>query len=441
MIAEPFALAGQVGLSTSRLRRIDALMQAFIDRGVIAGGVSLLARKGRIAHVGAHGVMDIADDTAMQTDTLFRLASMTKPVIAVAVLTLLEEGKLLLSEPVSNYLPTFRNLRVQTPNSTPPGWAFTDLTAGDFHLVPAEREITIKDLLTHTSGLASATTGPCAAETMALAGSIRGGEALADVIPKLGSVPLSFQPGTRWEYSPGFGFDTLGRIVEIVSGIELDRYLQDHIFDPLEMSDTTFSVPEDKLSRLATVYERATAGAVHAAMSSDDVAHDNDAVHGTAGLQAATPIRFLSLSSDPDNRYYSGGGGLVGTAEDYARFAIMLCSGGESTRGERVLGRKTVELMASNHIGQLPIVLGAGDYRGYRFGLGVRVLDNPAEAATLASPGTFGWSGAFGTNSFIDPEEQLVGVLLIQRQPDQTDHVLRSLWPRYQMTCYQALDD
>lgn len=419
MIAEPFALAGQVGLSTSRLRRIDALMQAFIDRGVISGGVTLLARQGRIGYLSAHGQMDIESDKAMQPDTLFRLASMTKPVISVAIMMLLEEGKLLLTEPVSNYLPTFRNLRVQVPNPSVPNWAFSDLMPGDFQLVSAEREITIKDLLTHTSGLGSATVGPCQAETLAVAGSIRAGETLADVIPKMGAVPLSFQPGTTWQYSPGFGFDTLGRIVEIVSGIEIDRFLQERVFDPLEMSDTTFSVPADRAPRVAVPYERAPAG----------------------GLQPASPIRILGLSTDPDNRYYSGGGGLVATAEDYARFALMLCSGGQTARGERLLGRKTVELMASNHIGQLPLQLGMGDYRGYRFGLGVRVLDNSAEASTPASRGTFGWSGAFGTNSFIDPVEDLVGLLLIQRQPDPTDPVLRSLWPRYQMTCYQALDD
>jgi CubicO group peptidase (beta-lactamase class C family) len=234
----------------------------------------------------------------------------------------------------------------------------------------------------------------------------------------MGSAPLSFQPGTAWEYSPGFGFDTLGRIVEIVSGLGIDRFFQERIFEPLGMRHTTFSVPQDRLSDLAIPYERTP-----------------------DGLRAGTPIRMLSLSTDPDNRYYSGGGGLVGTAEDYALFALMLANGGQFAPGERLLSRRAVELLASNHIGTLPLVLGGNPMLGYRFGLGVRVLDDPAEAATLASRGTFGWAGAFGTNSFIDPHERMVGLLMLQRLPDPTDAVLRSLWPRYQITAYQAIDD
>jgi CubicO group peptidase (beta-lactamase class C family) len=261
--------------------------------------------------------------------------------------------------------------------------------------------------------------GPCAAETLAVATSIGSGDTLSEIIPKMGSVPLSFQPGAMWEYSPGFGFDTLARIVEIVSGLEIDRFFQERIFDPLEMPDTTFSLPKEHFSRLAVAYERAPGG----------------------GLRPGAPLRMLSLSTDPDNRYYSGGGGLIGSAEDYARFALMLCNGGLVANGERLLSRKTVELMASNHIGQLSLTLGMMDQRGYRFGLGVRVLENPAEASSPASRGTFGWAGAFGTNSFIDPVEQMVGLMLIQRMPDLTDQVLRSLWSRFQMTAYQAIDD
>ena len=419
MIAEPVAVADEVGLSGQRLRRIDALMQTFVERGVVSGAVTLVARKGHIAHLVAHGDMDLAAHKPMQADALFRLASMTKPVISVAVLTLLEEGKLLLSDPVSAFLPTFRGQQVAVPNLPVPAWVSSTLETGGFHLEPAQREITVRDLLTHTSGLGSAMVGPCANETLAVASSIRAGEALAEVIPRMGATPLSFQPGCVWEYSPGFGFDTLARIVEVVSGQPIDQYLQQRIFEPLRMPDTTFSVPLNTTSRLATVYER-----------------------GPNGLQPATTIRMLSLALDPDNRYYSGGGGLVGTAEDYGHFAMMLANGGQSPDGERVLGRKTVRLMASNHIGQLPWDRPVGgDLRGYRFGLGVRVLEDPGAAASPASPGTFGWAGAFGTNSFIDPVEHMVGIMLIQRSMDPNDGELRSLWPRFQNTAYQAIDD
>jgi CubicO group peptidase (beta-lactamase class C family) len=416
MIAERIATAELVGLSTQRLQRIDALLASFIDRGVIAGGVSLITRNGQIGHLAAHGQMDIAAHKQMATDTIFRLASMTKPVISVALLMLLEEGKVLLTEPLSAFLPMFKNPRVAVPNPASPSFIATPLATGDFHLVPALREITLRDLLTHTSGLGSATVGPAVA-AMAAMPARRSSDTLEEVVPRFAEVPLSFQPGTVWEYSPAFGFDTLGRVIEIVSGLKLDQFLRQRIFEPLGMRDTSFSQPGDKLSRVATAYER-----------------------GENGLRPGTPLAVLSLSTDPANRYFSGGGGLAGTAEDYNRFAVMLANGGQLD-GQRLLSRKTVELMASNHIGQLPFDRPVTDLRGYRFGLGVRVLENPAEASTLASRGTFGWAGAFNTNSWIDPVERMVGLLLLQRMPDQTDTELRSLWPRFQITAYQAIED
>jgi CubicO group peptidase (beta-lactamase class C family) len=421
MIAEHVSIAEQVGLSSPRLQRVDALMQRFIDRGVISGAVTLVARQGRIAHLHAHGLADIEAARPMPTDALFRLASMTKPVISAAILSLAEEGKLLLNEPVSGFLPTFRAQQVAVPNAAVPNWAVSDLNAGGFHLEPAAREISLKDLLTHTSGMGSATVGPGFEQTGAVIASMQIGQSLGDVIPKMGAVPLSFQPGAMWEYSPLFGFDTLAHVVELVSGSGIDQFLADRLFGPLGMPDTAFTVPVDQRSRLAVVYNRTP-----------------------AGLQAAeSSIRFLNLQTTSDNRYFSGGGGLVGTAEDYSRFGMMLANGGQLD-GMRVLSRRTVALMAANHIGTLSLERATGDMRGYRFGLGVRVLDDPGEASTLACRGTFGWAGAFGTNSWIDPVEQMVGLMLIQRLPtgpNEVDLELRSLFPRFQMTVYQALDD
>jgi CubicO group peptidase (beta-lactamase class C family) len=405
MIAEAIARAEEVGLASTRLRRIDEVAQAFIDRGVIAGAVTLVARNGRVAHLAAHGQMDIGAHRRMETDTIFRLASMTKPVISAAMLMLFEEGKLLLSEPLSTFMPMFKTLNVAEPTAS-----------GDFELVPANREITIRDLLTHTAGFGSATTGPAAAAIAALSGR-QPGDTLEEIVPQMAHVPLSFQPGSVWEYSPSFAFDALGRVVEIISGLSLDEFLLQRIFRPLGMRDTAFSLPADKLSRVASVYER-----------------------GDAGLRPGTIIPALGLSTDPSNRYYSGSGGLAGTAEDFSRFANMLVGGGQFD-GQRLLSRKTVELMASNHIGQLPIDRPVTDMRGHRFGLGVKVLDNPAEATTLASRGTFGWAGAFGTQCWIDPAEHMVGLLLLQRSLDITDTELRSLWPRIQTTAYQAIED
>jgi CubicO group peptidase (beta-lactamase class C family) len=402
VIAESRVVAPEsVGLNSSRLQRINDVIQIYIDRGVIAGAVTLISRRGQLAHLAAHGHMDLAAGRAMQTDTIFRLASMTKPVVSVAILTLFEAAKLLLIDPISAFLPTFKEMQVATPQG----------------LMPANREITVRDLLTHTSGLGSATSGAAFDAVSALMRDRPVGATLADFVPRMASTPLSFQPGMAWEYSGVFGFDTLARIVEVVSGVGVDRYFAEHIFEPLGMHTTTFHVPPEQLTRVTVAYER-----------------------GSNGLQAGTPGMILGDSTDPTARYNSGGGGLAGTAEDYARFGNMLCNAGQLDT-ERILSRKTVELMASNHIGALPLVLGQSDLRGYRFGLGVRVLDSPAEASTLLSRGSFGWAGAFGTNSWIDPADRIVGIMLIQRMPDQTDSELRTLWPRIQTAAYQALDD
>jgi CubicO group peptidase (beta-lactamase class C family) len=295
----------------------------------------------------------------------------------------------------------------------------TQLASGEFHLVPAEREITVRDLLTHTSGLGSATVGPCFAAARALLENLQPTTTLADSVPRMAEAPLSFQPGSAWEYSGVFGFDTLARVVEIVSGVPINRFFHERIFEPLGMQDTFFHIPAERISRVATVYERTP-----------------------TGLQPSTAVpALLAQTTDPNSRYNSGGGGLAGTAEDYARFALMLANGGRRGEGERLLARRTVELMASNHIGQLPWDRPINDLRGYRFGLGVRVLDDPAEASSLASRGTFGWSGAFGTNSWIDPVEQMVGIMLVQRQPGVVDPDLRAIFPRIQTVAYQALDD
>jgi CubicO group peptidase (beta-lactamase class C family) len=402
VIAASRAVAPEnVGLNTSRLARIDEVVNTYIDRGVIAGAVTLISRRGEVAHLEAHGHMDLAAGRAMQPDTIFRLASMTKPVVSVAILTLFEAGKILLTDPVSAYLPMFKDLQVATP-------------AG---LVPADREITLHDLLTHTSGLGSATSGAGWEAFSALMQDRPAGATLADFVPRMASTPLSFQPGGAWEYSGVFGFDVLARIVEVVSGIGIEQYFQEQIFQPLGMRATTFHVPAEQLSRVTVAYQR-----------------------GPNGLTAGTPGVIIGDATNPNTRYTSGGGGLAGTAEDYARFGDMLCNGGQ-LEDVRILSRKTVELMASNHIRDLPLVLGQSDLRGYRFGLGVRVLDSPAEANTLLSRGSFGWAGAFGTNSWIDPIEQMVGIMLIQRMPDINDSELRTLWPRIQTTAYQALED
>lgn len=401
MIAERVTAPEELGFSAQRLRRVDALLESYVARGVIAGAVTLIGRKGRLAHLAAYGHANIASATQMRPDHLFRMASMTKPVIGVAILQLVEEGKILLQEPVSAFVPSFAGQKVQNRFG---------------QLEQAQREVTVKDLLTHTGGMGSATTGPSAVALEALGRQVSPQSTLATHVPRYGEVPLSFQPGAIWEYSGGPAFDTLAHICEVVSGQTIDVYLRERIFEPLAMHETTFNVAGATQTRVATVYQR-----------------------GPNGLEEAEPLRFLNLSMQPGNTYFSGGGGLVGTAEDYGRFALALSNGG-ALDGQRILGRKTVALMGSDHTGAVPLDRTSVDLRGYRFGLSVRVLENAAEANTLASVGTFGWSGYFGTNSWIDPVEQMVGVVLVQREQDPNDTVLRQLAVRFQNTAYQALD-
>jgi CubicO group peptidase (beta-lactamase class C family) len=340
-----------------------------------------VARKGRLAHFEAQGVMDLESKKPMTKDALFWIASMSKPITGVAILMLMEEGKVRLNDPVSKFIPEFRGLKVamlQEHTGPPAPASAGDTAAPSFYTVPATREITIRDLLTHTSGLVSG--GPASsAEVQKVAR--KPGETLADYIPRLGAVPLDFQPGTRWSYSPSAGFDTLGRVVEIVSGQSYDQFLRQRIFDPLGMKDTVFHPAEDRLPRVATMYHRAV----------------------NALDKADTRDRLSNMT------YFSGAGGLMTDAEDYLQFGEMLASGGQ-WNGKRLLSPKTVDLMASVHA---PDTL-PGRPKGRSFGLSVQVVNDAVAAGFRVSDGSFGWDGAFGTHFWVDPKEKVVGILMIQ---------------------------
>jgi CubicO group peptidase (beta-lactamase class C family) len=348
-------------------------LQAYVDDGDITGAVTGIARRGELVHLEALGHTSLDRHQAMRTDTIFRLASMTKVVTAVAVLMLFEEGRVRLTDPVPVFVPALANPFVATDES------------GE-HTVPAEREVTVRDLLTHTSGLTSSSVGPLAAAVQRARTQLGPRDTLGDLVQRLSAIPLSFQPGSAWAYSGLGGFDVLARIVELVSDMSLERFFHERIFEPLGMRDTCFYLPDSKLSRLVAVYQKTDHGLVH--------------------LE-----RSLANPSDRDGAYFSGAGGLCGTAEDYVRFGQMLLNGGELD-GERLLSPKTVRLMRTNHIGQLPIQ--RADMRGYRFGLGVQVVDDVARARSLQSATSFGWNGAFSTTFFVDPAEDMVHVFLTQ---------------------------
>lgn len=373
--------AEDVGMSSERLERIHPMIQSHIDANDFSGAVTLVARRGKLIHFETHGFADVEAKAAMKTNTLFRLASMTKPVTAVSILMLLEEGKLVLSDPISKYVPEYQSPQVAVWNLP------SDPAGAGLHLVPAAREITIRDLLTHTSGVANGFEGP-AGEYVRRA-SLPSGGSLDERVRRAAKLPLNFQPGTQWEYSPSTGFDTLGRIVELVSGMTLDQFFKTRVFDPLGMKDTFFTVPAARQPELTVAYVK------------------ND--KGLARPPAVTPA---APASGP---YFSGGGGLTGSAADYLRFSQMLLNGGQLD-GVRLLGRKTVELMTTDAVAPLDLGNYAGDQvlKGYGFGLGVRVRRNTGENGWMGSIGDFGWAGALGTYFWIDPKEQLIGIVMIQ---------------------------
>jgi CubicO group peptidase (beta-lactamase class C family) len=384
--AGPSAKPEDVGLSSERLQRITQMIQRRIAAGDMAGAVTIVARRGKVAHLAAQGVMDLDTKQPMTPAAMFRIASMTKPIIGVSIMMLVEENKLRLNDPVARYLPSFANMKVAVARPTTGG-----SEGPSFYTVPAQRAITIKDLLTHTSGLGSGPMGNSDIDKVAR----KNGETLADYIPRLGGTSLEFQPGSRWTYSPGAGFETLGRIIEIASGLPLDRFFQTRIFDPLGMKDITFWPTDAQWPRVATVYQRTPNGLSKTAMPNDTMSR---------------------------NVYFRGSGGLYSTAEGYAPFGVMLASGGQYN-GTRLLSRKSVEMLSAAHIlDTLP-----GRPAGEGYGLSVRVVTNHAARGTLLSDGTYGWSGAQGTHFFVDPKEELVGILMVQTSNNEVRDAFEDL--------------
>ena len=380
--ATPTARPEEVGLSSERLGRVRELIQRHLDAGSFSGAVTLVARNGRLAHHEAYGLMDIASKKPMQKDAIFRIMSMTKPVVGASIMMMIEEGKVRLQDPVSRFIPEFADMTVAVAQPAPAGrggGAGAGRAGGPaaprFYTVPAERPITVRDLLTHTSGLASGTISNSEAAKVAAGPK----ETLADYLPRLGKVPLEFQPGTRWAYSAAAGFDVLARIVEVASGLRYDQFVKQRLFDPLGMKDTTFAPPAGN-PRLVTLYSRTA-----------------------DGLRPQQDPGFMN------GIYFSGGGGLFSTAEDYLQFAQMLLDGGQ-LNGRRLLSPRGVELMRSV---AAPDTL-PGRPRGEAYGLSVRVVNDPVARNSFLSEGSYGWSGLFGTHFWVDPQEKVVGILMTQ---------------------------
>jgi CubicO group peptidase (beta-lactamase class C family) len=381
----PTARPEEVGMSAERLGRIRTGMQRYVDRGLVPGVVTLVARRGRVVHFDAIGHRDVEAKAPMTTDTIFRIASMTKPIASVALMMLYEEGHFLLSDPISKYLPEFANMKVA--QLTPP----EERSGAPYKLVPAARPITFKQVLTHTAGFPNNYRGPDRAEFGKTYQRKGPDETVTDVVKRLATMPLNFNPGEAWEYGPAT--DVVGRLVEVISGMTLDEFLRKKIFEPLKMSDTHFYLPAAKLKRFVASYEP-------------------DEKNGNKIKLVEAPNSESRWVKEPHN-YFSGAGGLVSTASDYVRFHQMMLNGGELD-GVRILGRKTVELMTTNHIGDLPIWLTGP---GYGFGLGYSVVKDIGVTGQAGSAGTYGWGGAFCTYFQVDPQEEMIGILMSQVRP------------------------
>lgn len=403
----PRPTPASVGIGADRLERLHAAMQGFVDRKEVSGIVGLVAREGKTVDLFAVGQADIEKRVPMKTDSIFRIASMTKPVTSVAIMMLLEENKLALTDPVSRFIPAFK------------GNVVMEGVGAEAKTVPARRAITIRDLLAHKSGLtygflAAGAVGASYRKNGVADGLITTMMTLEENVNKLAAEPLVSQPGAAFNYS--LGVDVLGRVVEVASGMPLNVFFRERIFKPLKMTDTDFIVPEAKWSRFVTVY-------------SPD---------GKGGIRPMTdPESFGNTHMSPwayykeGKTYFSGGAGLASTAADYARFANMLLNGG-ALEGARLLSPKTIEMMTLSHTSELtpPLpLLGPG----VNFGLGFRVVTDLAATQTLGSNGLYGWSGIYGTNFWVDPKEKLVAVMMVQKYPGPT------VAGTFQPMVYQAL--
>ena len=367
-----------VGLSTERLGRIGEVMRRYVEEGRLGGAVTLVARNGKVAYLQSFGKLDPTTGATMPTDAIFRIASQSKAVTSVAVMILFEEGKLLLGDPVSKYIPEFKNTTVAVPVTAKKG--------PGYKVVPAKRPITVRDLLTHTAGI-SYGDGP--AKDLYKTAGLQGwfladrAEPVGAYIKKLAELPFDAQPGEKWVY--GYNTDILGYLVEVVSGMSLADFIKAKITDPLAMADTHFFLPEEKAGRLAAVCGIGKGGKVELVADPREQAY----VKGPRTC-------------------YGGGAGLLSTAEDYARFLLMLQSGGE-WGGVHILSPKSVEIMTADHVGRL-----SGDQG---FGLGFWVTKELGKNGDPGSVGAFGWGGAYHTTYWVDPAEKLVAVFMTQLLP------------------------
>lgn len=426
----PEARPDRVGMSAERLARLTEHMDQAVADGVMVGGMGLIARNGRVVYEETYGLADRDPVRPMTEDTIFRIYSMSKPITAVAVLMLYEEGHFFLNDPVARYIPELADLEVAVSTADGGGTRMTSdgttsRTEGTGDASKAgetrkpRRQPTIRDLLTHTAGFTYGVFGNTEVDKeYRQQGLLADDATLEEFVTRLGEIPLQYEPGTRWHYS--VAVDVQGRLVEAVSGMKFGDFLEQRIFEPLGMVDTSFVVPDEKWDRLAELYSPAGTPADAAAAFQS----------GNASTELVEADEQLDAGYKPGATFESGGGGLVSTASDYLRFSQMLLNGGELD-GVRLLSPKTVELMTKNHLGDIAMGFGRD---GVGFGLGVAVALDQGEIGELGSEGEYNWGGAAGTRFWIDPAEELIGIFMVQSIPHRT-----RLGSEFKNLTYQAI--
>jgi CubicO group peptidase (beta-lactamase class C family) len=410
--SDPVVVAPEtVGMSANRLANIRTVMSKHVANKQIPGASGLIARQGKIAYQETWGMADIEAGLPMKMDTIHRIYSMSKPITTTALMMLYEEGKFQLNEPVAKYLPEFAKMQVAIEEKDPQTGQPVMKTR------PARNPITIRDLMRHTAGLTYGVFGDTVVDREYRKVKILGELNLKDFVTDLAKIPLQYEPGTRWHYS--VSVDVQGRLIEVLSGKPFDQFLQERIFTPLEMNDTGFVVPASKKDRMAKLYTLTKEGQLQPSLIC------STSQECIEKFPNAAPSTFQSLGMQ------SGGGGLTSTAYDYLRFCQMLLDNGQYN-GKRLLSRKTVQLMSSDHLGTIP---GMGPGTG--FGLGFAVSKAPGEAGVMGSPGEFNWGGAAGTKFWIDPQEQLIGIFMIQILP----HTGLEYGSEFRVLTYQSIAD
>ncbi len=421
---------GRVGLDAERLERISQYMNQAVADGTMVGGMAMIARNGRLAYTETWGMKDREAGEPMTEDAIFRIYSMSKPITAVALMMLYEEGRFFLNDPVAKYIPELANLQVARSTADGAGTGIVSdgtqsraVGEGDQDLTgqtrKPDRQPTIRDLLTHTAGFTYGVFGNTEVDQQyRAAGILTDNPDLEDFVSKLGQIPLQYDPGTRWHYS--VSVDIQGRLVEVLSGMRFGEFLQSRLFGPLDMHDTSFVVPAAKMDRLAQLY------------TPEGTAEGADGFRSMGRGPLVVAPDSVSEGFMEGATFESGGGGLVSTARDYLRFSQMMLNGGELD-GVRILSPKTVELITTNHLGDIQMGFGRS---GVGFGLGFAVALDQGDIGEIGSAGEYNWGGAAGTRFWIDPEENLIGIFMVQSIPHRT-----RLAQTFKVLTYQAIVD